>query len=68
MYFLKTKGTAQIPDYIQVRNSEFVLIAHFRADKIKENLKKLNLENIISFEKLEELVYGKLQKIIPTNE
>ena len=63
MYFLKTKGTAQIPDYIQVRNNEFVLIAHFRADKIEENLKKLNLENIIQAEKLKELVYGKLQRI-----
>ena len=32
MYLLKTKGTAKIPDYIQIRDDDFILIDHFRAD------------------------------------
>ena len=40
MYLLKTKGTAKIPDYIQIRDDDFILIDHFRAD---------NHENIFTF-------------------
>ena len=30
MYFLKTKGTDKISDYVQLRDDQFVLIAHFK--------------------------------------
>ncbi len=32
MYLLKTKGTAKISDYIQIRYDAFILIDHFIAD------------------------------------
>lgn len=31
MYILKTKGTSKIPDYVQVRDKDFSLIAQFKA-------------------------------------
>lgn len=40
MYILKTKGTAKIPDYIQIRDDDFILIDHFRADN-SENISAL---------------------------
>ena len=33
MYIIKVKGKAKIPDYIQLRDEQFVLIAYFRADR-----------------------------------
>ena len=33
MYIIKVRGKAKIPDYIQLRNDKFVLIAYFRADR-----------------------------------
>jgi hypothetical protein len=65
MYIIKVKGKAKIPDYIQLRDDNFVLIAYFRADRPFKNLKKYGLEgkdnelrNLI-----QELPFGKLQKL-----
>lgn len=65
MYIIKVKGKAKIPDYIQLRDDEFVLIAYFRADRPFRKLEKYGLEGkedaldkIIS-----ELPFGKLQKL-----
>lgn len=65
MYIIKVKGKAKIPDYIQLRDDSFVLIAYFRADRALKNLDKYGLEgkeealqHIIS-----ELPYGKLRKL-----
>jgi hypothetical protein len=33
VYIIKVKGKAKIPDYIQLRDENFVLIAYFRADR-----------------------------------
>ena len=40
MYIIKVKGNAKIPDYIQLRDENFVLIAYFRADRPLKNLDK----------------------------
>jgi hypothetical protein len=65
MYIIKVKGKAKIPDYIQLRDEKFVLIAYFRADRPLKNLEKygllgkdLELEAIIK-----ELPFGKLQEL-----
>jgi len=65
MYIIKVKGKAKIPDYIQLRDDNFVLIAYFRADRPLKSLKKFGLEgkeeelvNIIN-----ELPFGKLKKL-----
>ena len=65
MYIIKVKGKAKIPDYIQLRDEEFVLTAYFRADRPLKKLEKYGLagkqaklQSIIG-----ELPYGKLQKL-----
>lgn len=65
MYIIKVKGKAKIPDYIQLRDDNFVLIAYFRADRPLKKLEKYGLggkENELK-EIIEDLPYGKLQKL-----
>ena len=64
-YIVKVKGKAKIPDYIQLRDKNFVLVEYFRADRPEKIIKKYNLEG-----RLEEwnnfiqaLPFGKLQKL-----
>ncbi len=65
MYILKVKGKAKIPDYIQLRDDNYVLIAYFRADRPLQKLDKYGLEGkedqLQSIIKL--LPFGKLQKL-----
>lgn len=65
MYIIKVKGKAKIPDYIQLRDENFVLIAYFRADRPLKNMEKFGLEGKeAALEKLIlELPFGKLQKL-----
>lgn len=65
MYIIKIKGKAKIPDYIQLRDKDFVLIAYFRADRELRNMEKYGLggkeaelERLIA-----ELPFGKLQPL-----
>jgi len=65
MYIIKVKGKAKIPDYIQLRDSNFVLIAYFRADRPLKNLDRYGLkgkEDALA-EVIESLEFGKLQKL-----
>jgi len=65
MYIIKVKGKAKIPDYIQLRDDNFVLIAYFRADRPLKNMEKYGLEG--KEEQLQQLIgelpFGKLQKL-----
>lgn len=65
MYIIKVKGKAKIPDYIQLRDDNFVLIAYFRADRPLKNLDRYGLdgkeEALASL--IESLEFGKLQKL-----
>lgn len=65
MYIIKVKGKAKIPDYIQLRDEKFVLIAYFRADRPLQKLEKFGLEGKEKELKLliEALPFGKLQKL-----
>ncbi len=65
MYIIKVKGKAKIPDYIQLRDDAFVLVAYFRADRPLKNLdrygldgKEVQLEQLIA-----SLPFGKLQML-----
>ncbi|WP_046242820.1 hypothetical protein [Hymenobacter terrenus] len=65
MYIIKVKGKAKIPDYIQLRDEAFVLIAYFRADRPLKDLHRYGLEGketelaaVIS-----ELEFGKLRPL-----
>ncbi|MEM9671394.1 MAG: fructose-6-phosphate aldolase [Cyclobacteriaceae bacterium] len=65
MYIIKVKGKAKIPDYIQLRDDNFVLIAYFRADRELKNLHKYGLEG--KEEALSKVIaglpFGKIQKL-----
>ncbi len=67
MFIIKVKGKAKIPDYIQLRDDNFVLVAYFRADRpVKEKqLEKYGLtgkEELLA-QLIADLPYGKLQKL-----
>ena len=65
MYIIKVKGKAKIPDYIQLRDDNFVLIAYFRADRPLKQLQKYGFEgkeDALS-ELISKLSFGKLQKL-----
>ena len=65
MYIIKVKGKAKIPDYIQLRDENFVLIAYFRADRPLKKLEKYGLEG--KEEPLQKIIdglpFGKLQEL-----
>lgn len=65
MYFLKTQGTDKIPDFVQLRDDQFVLIAHFKTTNPEQSIKKLGLEK---YEKqiiklIKEVPFGELYKL-----
>ncbi len=65
MYIIKVKGKTIIPDYIQIRDENFVLVAYFRADRPLKKMDRFGLEG--KEEELKEIIasipYGKLQKL-----
>ena len=65
MFIIKVKGKVKIPDYIQLRDDNFVLIAYFRADRPLKNLERYGLGGKEEALKLliEELPFGKLRKL-----
>ncbi|PJJ59714.1 fructose-6-phosphate aldolase [Hymenobacter chitinivorans] len=65
MYIIKVKGKAKIPDYIQLRDENFVLIAYFRADRPLKDLHRYGLEGKEEAlaAVIEGLSFGKLQKL-----
>jgi hypothetical protein len=65
MYIIKVRGKAKIPDYIQLRNDKFVLIAYFRADRPLKKLERLGLGGKEEQLKLmiEKMSFGKLEPL-----
>ncbi len=65
MYIVRIQGTKKIPDYIQIRDEEFTLIAYFRINNPGRALARCNL-----LEKMEEILkiasqlpYGEMRKL-----
>ncbi|OQX98489.1 MAG: hypothetical protein B6I24_05215 [Bacteroidetes bacterium 4572_128] len=65
MFLLKTKGTAKISDYVQIRNDDFILIALFPIKNSEKNLCKIFKEEEIKKikKKISNVKFGKLEKI-----
>ena len=65
MYIIKVRGKAKIPDYIQLRNDKFVLIAYFRADRPLKKLESLGLGGKEEKLKLmiEKMPFGRLEPL-----
>ena len=64
-YLLKIKGKAKIPDYVQLRDDKFSLLAYFRLDRPEKSLSKVGLEKeeslIMDF--LQGIPFGKVCKL-----
>ena len=62
---MKIRGRVKIPDYIQIRDDQFTLLAYFRADRPEEALRKIGLaEKQVEMKRIiESLPFGKIQKI-----
>ncbi|MBC7655079.1 MAG: fructose-6-phosphate aldolase [Oligoflexus sp.] len=65
MYIIKVKGVAKIPDYVQLRDEQFTLLAYFRVDRPEKHLEKVGLahkaEYIMNIVK--DLPFGKILKL-----
>jgi len=66
MYIIKVKGKAKIPDYVQLRDDDFVLIAYFRSDGPLKKMEKYGLEGKEDALKhiIDTIPFGKLQKLV----
>ena len=65
MYIIKVKGVAKIPDYVQLRDDKFTLLAYFRVDRPEKSLDKVGLgdkaDQIMNIVK--ELPFGQILKL-----
>jgi len=66
---MKVKGVAKIPDYVQLRDDAFTLLAYFRVDRPDKSLEKLGLapytERIMKV--INEMPFGQITKLEITN-
>jgi hypothetical protein len=65
LYIIKIKGKAKIPDYVQLRDENFTLIAYFRTDRPERALEKCGLTPHINyiFDVIKNIDFGKIQKL-----
>lgn len=65
MYIIKVKGVAKIPDYVQLRDENFTLLAYFRVDRPDKSLEKIGLSDKIEYimKLVQELPFGKIKKL-----
>ena len=65
MYVIKVKGVSKIPDYVQLRDEKFTLLAYFRLDRPEKALDKAGLaehtEYIINT--IKDLPFGQILKL-----
>lgn len=65
MYIIKVKGIAKIPDYVQLRDEKFTLLAYFRVDRPDKSLEKLGfgdkLNDIMNI--INDLPFGQVTKL-----
>lgn len=64
-YLLKVKGKAKIPDYVQLRDHTFTLIAYFRLDRPERALEKSGLESYAEMiiKSASEIPFGEVHQI-----
>jgi hypothetical protein len=65
MYIVKVKGIAKIPDYVQLRDDKFTLLAYFRVDRPDKSLEKLGLGDKQEYimEMVKGLPFGQIAKL-----
>ena len=65
MYVIKVKGVAKIPDYVQLRDEHFTLLAYFRVDRPDKSLEKIGLGDKASYimDMVKDLPFGQILKL-----
>lgn len=65
MYVIKVKGVAKIPDYVQLRDEKFTLLAYFRLDRPEKALEKAGLAEHTDYimNTIKELPFGQILKL-----
>ncbi|GAA4319115.1 hypothetical protein GCM10023149_17630 [Mucilaginibacter gynuensis] len=65
MYVIKVKGVAKIPDYVQLRDDKFTLLAYFRVDRPDKSLDKVGLGDKAAqiMDIIKDLPFGKILKL-----
>ncbi|MFC6098595.1 fructose-6-phosphate aldolase [Olivibacter domesticus] len=65
MYIIKVRGVAKIPDYVQLRDENFTLLAYFRVDRPDKSLEKIGLADKMEYimTLVQELPFGQIKKI-----
>ena len=65
MYNVKVKGIAKIPEYVQLRDDKFTLLAYFRVDRPDKSLEKLELGDKQEYimEMVKDLPFGQIAKL-----
>lgn len=65
MYIIKVKGVAKIPDYVQLRDDKFTLLAYFRVDRPEKSLDKIGLHEQTAYimNVVKDLPFGQILKL-----
>jgi hypothetical protein len=65
IYLFKVQGKTKIPDYVQIRDADYTLLAYFRADRPEKALIKYGFENRIDEIKtvIDKMPFGKMIKM-----
>lgn len=65
MYIIKVKGVAKIPDYVQLRDEQFTLLAYFRVDRPDKSLDKVGLADKAEYimNLIKDLPFGQILKL-----
>ncbi len=65
MYVIKVKGVAKIPDYVQLRDEKFTLLAYFRLDRPEKALEKIGLAEHAEYimNTVKDLPFGQILKL-----
>jgi hypothetical protein len=65
MYVIKVRGVAKIPDYVQLRDDKFTLLAYFRLDRPEKALDKAGLADQAEYimDKIKDLPFGQILKL-----
>ena len=64
-HIIKVKGVAKIPDYVQLRDDKFTLLAYFRVDRPEKSLDKIGLQDKTEYimNIIKELPFGQILKL-----
>lgn len=65
MYIIKVKGVAKIPDYVQLRDDKFTLLAYFRVDRPEKALDKAGFADKAEYimNMVKNLPFGQILKL-----